>query len=89
MKNKYTFIANYKGGVYISQYIAFNLMEALSLWALGLDKKIFSESKRDKILLEITDPDLWPTSVKEVENVWCSTFLTGKTFLLLNIVETT
>ena len=85
---KYTFIAEYKGGTYITQYVALNLTDALPLWVMGLDKKIFSKSKRDKILLEVNDSDLYPTPLRDVENVWCSTYLSGKSFLLLNIIET-
>lgn len=86
---KYTFIAEYKGGTYISQYIANNLTDALLLWGNGLDKKIFSKSKKDNILLELNDPNFYPTPLKDMDKVWCSTYLSGKTFLLLNIIEAT
>lgn len=33
---KYTFLADYKGGTYISQYSADNLKEALFLWGSNL-----------------------------------------------------
>jgi len=84
----YTFIAEYKGGTYISQYMAHSLVEALPLWVIGLDKKIFSKVKKEKILSEVNNSDLLPIPLKEVHSVWCSTFLSNKSFLLLNIVET-
>lgn len=85
---KYTFITEHKGGTYINQYIANNLTDALSLWGSGLDKKIFSKSKRDRILLEVNDSNLFPTPLRDMDNIWCSTYLSGKTLLLLHIVET-
>ena len=85
---KYTFIAEYKGGTYISQYTTQTIMDALHLWVDKLDVKIFSKNKRDKILSEINDPEQIPVQLKEIEKVWCCCYLSGKSFLLLNIVET-
>jgi len=84
----YTFIAEYKGGTYISQYMAHNLTEALHLWAIGLDKKIFSKINIEKILSEVNNLDFLPVPLEDVQNVWCGTYLSGKSFILLNIVET-
>lgn len=85
---KYTFIAEYKGGTYISQHIASNLTEALPLWVMGLEKKIFSKNTRERILSEVNETDFSPVPLKGIENAWCGTYLSGKSFLLLNIVET-
>ncbi len=38
----YTFIANYKGGIYYSQVVAPNSSAAVILWAENLDVKIIS-----------------------------------------------
>ena len=40
---KFTFIAEYKKGTYISQYESSNLMEALVIWADNLDIQFFTE----------------------------------------------
>jgi len=85
---KYTFIAEYKGGTYISQYSAFDIDQAVLLWANGLEKKYFSVHKKLKIIEETKCEDMRPVRIKTLENVWCDCFLSGKYFLLLNIVET-
>ena len=41
---KFTFIAEFKNGTYISQYKADNLMEAVLIWADNLDVR--SEERR-------------------------------------------
>lgn len=85
---KYTFIAEYKGGTYISQYSAPDINQALLLWANGLEKKYFSAHKKLNIIKELKCEYLHPVRIKTLENVWCASFLSGKYFLLLNIVET-
>ena len=46
---KFTFIAEYKKGTYISQYESSNLMEALVIWADNLDIQFFTEKVKAKI----------------------------------------
>ena len=50
---KFTFIAEYKKGTYISQYESSNLMEALVIWADNLDIQFFTEKVKAKKKLEI------------------------------------
>lgn len=85
---KYTFIAHYRGNCYLNQYSAKDLQAALNLWGEGLDKKIFSASKRARILHDIQDPDYFPIPIKGVNNIWESDYLSGKFFLILYIVAT-
>lgn len=85
---RYTFIAEYRGGTYINQCIAPDLITALSLWVIELDKKIFSQNKRNRLLKEICNSDFQLIPLKDLKNVWCGTFLSGKFFLLLNVIET-
>ena len=49
---RYTFIAEYRGGTYTSQYDVENLEDGLKLWAENLDLKYFSKSKKEKIIAE-------------------------------------
>ena len=86
---KYTFVAHYRGQQYLSQYQAEDLGLALIKWGEGLDKKIFTLSKRNRILKDIRDPDYFPVLKNEVENVWGTCYLSDKSFLILVIVETT
>lgn len=88
---KYTFIAEYKGGTYISQYMADDLYQGIILWAQGLPSKFFRSDKRKKILRTIfNDKDLiMPVPLDNIDNVW-STFFAGNNgrYILLNIVLT-
>jgi hypothetical protein len=88
---KYTFIAEYKGGTYISQYYAEDVYHGLLLWGKGLPPKHFSLAKRKKILDSIiNDWDISkPILLDGIENVW-STFFSGNKdhYVLLNIVLT-
>ena len=85
---KYTFIVEYRGGTYISQYVALDLNAALLMWVNNLDKRYFSAHKKQMLLEEISDIDFFPVPIEGVDNVWCRSYLSGKYFLLLNIVET-
>lgn len=46
---KFTFIAEFKNGTYISQYKADNLMEAVLIWADNLDVQFFTNKVKTKI----------------------------------------
>ena len=52
---KFTFIAEYKKGTYISQYESSNLMEALVIWADNLDIQFFTEKVKAKIQEKVRD----------------------------------
>jgi hypothetical protein len=86
--NRYTFIAEYRGGTYISQYDAESLENCLEFWAENLDLKYFSKSKKEKIISETKDVDLFPIELDGIKNAWCRTYLYDKYALLLNIVKT-
>jgi hypothetical protein len=85
---KYTFIAEYRGGTYISQYTAFEMSAALLMWVNNLDKRYFSAHKKQLLQEETSDNDFYPVPITGIDNVWCRTYLSGKYFLLLNIIET-
>ena len=46
---KFTFIAEFNNGTYISQYKADNLMEAVLIWADNLDVQFFTNKVKTKI----------------------------------------
>ena len=85
---KFTFIAEYKKGTYISQYESSNLMEALVIWADNLDIQFFTEKVKTKIQEKVRDNFYSPVSIEKVDNVWCSSYVIFRSLLLLNIVET-
>lgn len=85
---KFTFIAEYKKGTYISQYESSNLMEALVIWADNLDIQFFTEKVKAEIQEKVRDNFYSPVSIEKVDNVWCSSYVIFRSLLLLNIVET-
>jgi hypothetical protein len=85
---RYTFIVEYRGGTYISQYDAANLKNSLNLWAENLDLKYFSKAKKAKIIIETKNEDLFPVELIGIKNAWCGFYLRGKYAVSLNIVKT-
>ena len=72
---KFTFIAEFKNGTYISQYKADNLMEAVLIWADNLDVQFFTNKVKTKIQEKVRDSFYSPVSIEEVDNVWCSSYV--------------
>lgn len=85
---KYTFISEYRKGTYVSQYEGVDLYACLKVWVNNLDLSIYLSNDVTLIKEEIEIEDYNPTPIKTIDNVWCCTFLSGKSFLLLNIIET-
>lgn len=83
---KYTFIAEFRGGTYISQHRASHILKALELWGMSLDTSIYTQRIITKLQNEIDEEK--PTPIKDVDSVWCCSFSLYNSFLLLNIVET-
>lgn len=83
----FTFIADYKGGTYISQYIAKTLEEALNLWINNVD--FFTEKQLKSFKKDIKYGDIdSPTKLDGLSNVWSTCYIVLGTLLLLNVVET-
>ena len=89
---KFTFIADYKGGTYISQYLAENVIKARDLWAEGLSPKYFKKEERRIILKAVAkyrDDDAYlPILIRGIDSVWHDFILVKEEALALNIVET-
>lgn len=85
---KFTFIAQYKGGTYISQYDADSLENALYSWTDNLDLQYFELKEKREIQVKFRDEDFFPVPVNDVVHVWCGAVSACKNFLILNIVET-
>lgn len=83
----FTFIADYKGGTYISQYLGDTLGEALRLWIENVD--FFTEKQLNSFKKNIEYGDIDPpTRLDGLNNVWCTCFIVFGTLLLLNVIET-
>lgn len=83
---KFTFISEFRGGTYITQYCAIDISNALLMWAESLDTSVYSKRVVIKLQKEI-DEEI-PIPIKNVDRVWCCSFSPYNSFLLLNIIET-
>lgn len=85
----YTFIVEFKGGTYISQHQAPDLIAAFNMWADYFSKEPYVSRMQSKQLLEdVKIEDFFPSKISEVKNVWCWTSVLWGKFILLNIVKT-
>ena len=87
----YTFIANHKGGIYVRQVDARNILQACRVWA---DEIIKWEDIQDldisKFLKNFNDDieDLPPVALQNTPNVWGFSVGSGRSFMIVNIVRT-
>ena len=85
----YTFIVEFKGGTYISQYRATDLIIAFNMWADYFSKEPYVSKMQSKQLLEdVKDDNFFPSEISEVVNVWSWTSVLWGKFIILNIVKT-
>jgi len=85
----YTFVLEFWGGTYISQFEGETAYYAALIWANNLKTKEIPHlrKKHKKLLLaELNQNSL--VKLRGVNNVWCDSFLIGKHLALLNIVQT-
>lgn len=83
----FTFIADYKGGTYISQYMAKTLEEALNLWINNVD--FFTEKQLRSFNKYINDGNIdTPIKLEDLNNVWRICYGVLGALLILNVVET-
>ena len=85
----YTFILEYRGGTYISQFEGETVEAATHAWACELDTAPIAHfhKKHLRIAREQLDED-GLVEVDSVKNVWCRTFSIQKHLGLLNIIQT-
>jgi hypothetical protein len=85
----YTFILDFKGGIYISQKVAESPKKALIAWSESLNLREvegLGMKKKQTIIKEANQEE--PIPIKEINNVWCSIFLSGKSLAVLHYVQT-
>ena len=87
---KFTVIAEYKGGTYVSQHYADTVDEAIMKWAENLDLQYFSEKEKRKIIKELKywADELPPTLLDGLTNVWFKYVGVYRRGVFINIVET-
>ena len=85
----YTFVLEFRGGTYISQFEGETAHNAALIWANNLKTKGITHlrKKHKKLLLAELSENLL-VNLSGVKNVWYDSFLIGKHLVLLNIVQT-
>jgi hypothetical protein len=84
----FTFVADFKGGTYISQYRANDVSGALHLWADNLDREYFPYRLRNSIQKKLKTQDGAIAALEAVDSVWRISCVIHRSLLILNIVET-
>ena len=87
----FTFIANYKGGVYIRQVAAKDLVPACHVWAEHIVSKQDIPKLNGQAFLQAFKEDmelLPPVSLQGTSNVWAFSVANRRSFMLINIVKT-
>lgn len=90
---KFTFIVNFRGGIYCAQVDATNVNESILQWINQIEKerdqikflgnKIISELKK-----EVQHDYNIPVPLNGLKNIWFVSFSTRKGSFLINIVKT-
>jgi hypothetical protein len=84
----FTFILEFDGGTYISQFRATSVRRAVSKYAQHLlSNEVVSTPDVRKRLGDALSADA-PVAIDGVRNVWCRSTSIGKKFALLNVVTT-
>ena len=87
----YTFITSFKGGSYIRQVNANDIVSACRAWAEQLSShRDIQELNTDKFLKAFKEDieELPPQPLRDVPNVWAFTVGVGGAFMVMNIVTT-
>ena len=84
----FTFLLEFDGGTYISQFRAASVKGAIAQYPSHVvGNKAVSTSSLRKRLAEALSAEK-PVTIDGVRNVWCCSTSVGKKFALLNVVAT-
>jgi hypothetical protein len=89
--NLFTFVLDYKGGVYISQVWAMDYTEAPSKWANSLNiKKIHDLGPKNKehLMKNLINELYVPQPLEGLTNVWCVAITLNGHLALVNFMAT-
>lgn len=87
----YTFILYYRGGTYIQQVVASNVMEATYTWAVRTANDPEIEHLDGQAFRKIFDNEIGefpPMPINERPNVWHLFFFSGRNRMDVHIVKT-
>lgn len=86
---RFTFIADFEGGTYLSQVEADHVGEALVTWGASLsssDLGGLGDERLATLRAELASET--PIAVRTLWSVWCASVLVGDAYLLIHIVDT-
>ena len=88
---KFTIVANFRGGTFVSQYNAYSVVEAIMIWAENLNPEYFQENEKRRIIKDLKEwrEEFPATTLDGLTNVWYQHIQSiYNRFVHLNIVET-
>src|SRR5438094_5249868 len=89
MSQLYTFLLEYAGGIYISQYRGSTVREALSRWARGESVNLIAQWRHSALASPFPKlADETPLALEGLGHVWCASANVASKLALLNIVAT-
>ena len=91
----YTFIADYRGGTYISQVTADEPEAALYVWAQQLEVSAIpglGPRSKDRLLHDLQrdaeEYGIGPVLLDGLKNAWCAGALVRDKYMMINFVQT-
>ena len=87
--NTFTFIVEYIGGTYISQFESLDMMTAFDRWVTDFSYSEFITEKEGTVIRWWASQDDMPPSVIEnVKNIWFWEVRINRKYLRLHIIKT-
>ena len=85
----FTFVLDFAGGTYLSQYRGESLREACEKWVQGMDTSAVASMDKASRLDLASEVDIAEAvRIEGLTNVWCLSFLPGKTLGLVHVIRT-
>ncbi len=85
----YTFIAEYRKGVYIYQVQARTMLRAFRLWVDSFSHSCFIDTDDGNILRnDSKDSDLLPIKIEDTKNVWIWSTVIRRRVFTVHIIKT-
>lgn len=93
MKKTFTFVVNFRGGIYCSQVEANSIDDSLSAWLVEIKRqrveiKHLGDHTLKELEEEIKDTDYRPILLNGLKNIWCTLLSSKQGSFNINIIQT-
>lgn len=93
MKNTFSYIVEFRGGIYCSQVIANSLEDSLIAWVDEIEMRkskiqYLGAKTIEEITAIINDEEYRPVLLEGLHNIWCMFFSTKKGKFNIHIIQT-